>query len=99
MMLITLNVLACCLIFLWSCWAVVGNMVNDGVLGKAIWSGAALAALSVILGNVTGYSAPNPPDTTLHLFIAALGMRHMFLKHVWPKIMHCWRCKNWEPKE
>jgi hypothetical protein len=82
----TVNVIACAILLIWACWACLNPNVNDGVLGKFIFGCVALAALSVILGNTTQGIKPSGPGTTLHCAIAALGLRHVFLKHCWPQV-------------
>lgn len=88
------NVIACAIILAWAVWCCLNPRVHDGIVGKFIFAVIALAALSVILGNTTAGIAPSITGTTLHLAIAALGIRHAFIVHFWPRIKRSIQCSS-----
>jgi len=90
--LISVNVLACMVIFAWASWCILHPNVRDGICGKVIFACIAFSALSVILGNLVGGTSPNAPGVSLHVCIAALGARHIIIKTLWPKVVNRIRC-------
>lgn len=75
-----INDCAFLIIFVWACWCIFSNRVNDGIFGKIMFSMTALAALSSALNHTAG-------TTTLHVCFAAIGLRHIAIKTVWPKVL------------
>lgn len=73
------NTLACALIFVWATWCVLHPKINDGVVGKVLFSGMAFSAMAVV------FNGGSTSGTSMHIFIAALGVRHMAVKH-WPQV-------------
>jgi hypothetical protein len=87
MAVLIINCVACAVICAWATWCVLSPKINDGVFGKFLFATVALAALSVVLGPGYGYSKPQAPGVTLHVCIAALGLRQIFIKTIWPAIV------------
>lgn len=72
-----LNVMACWFIVAWAAFCILMPVVNDGIVGKILFTCTLLAALGVISGSSPVY---------LHLGVAAIGVRHIFLKTLWQAI-------------
>jgi hypothetical protein len=87
MTILAVNTVACSIICIWATWCIFSPVVQDGVFGKALFATIAIAALSVVLGPGYGYDKPQAPGVTLHVCIAALGLRHIVMKHLWPLLM------------
>lgn len=87
------NMLACTAIFAWATWCTLDCRVKDGVLGKIMFSAAALAALGVLMGPQTGYHGPRAAEVTLNVAMAALGARHITMKYLWPRLVRFMRCR------
>jgi hypothetical protein len=90
MMILAVNTVACSIICAWATWCIFSPEVRDGVFGKALFATIAIAALSVVLGPGYGYDKPQTPGVTLHVCIAALGVRHAVMKHLWPLFVAKW---------
>jgi len=90
-MTLTLNMIAAAVIMAWAMWCAFSPRVNDGLLGKLLFALAALAAFGVLVGPAYGYAEPHPAEVTLKGCIAALGVRHWWLKTVWPAVVRRWR--------
>jgi len=86
------NFMACVAIFAWATWCALDSRVKDGVLGKIMFSVAAIAALGVLMGPQSGYHGPRAAEVTLNVAIAALGARHVTMKYVWPRLVRAMRC-------
>lgn len=87
------NIMACMAIFAWATWCAMDHRVKDGVLGKIMFSAAALAALGVLMGPQTGYHGPRTAEVTLNVAMAALGARHVTMKYLWPRVVRFMRCR------
>ncbi|WP_441228002.1 hypothetical protein AB7813_08325 [Tardiphaga sp. 20_F10_N6_6] len=88
----TWNVLACCAIFAWATFCALHPKVRDGIVGKVIFSLAAMSALSVLLGTVHGQDTLQS-EITLNVSVGLVGLRHIVMKTVWPKLANAVRCK------
>lgn len=86
------NMAACAVIFVWSTWCVFSRRVHDGILGKVLFAIASLAALGVLLGPQYGYDRPHTAEVTLNAAIALLGLRHLAMKYLWPRLCRAIRC-------
>lgn len=78
-----MNFIAYVIIFAWSVWAILHPQVKDGIVGKFIFSCIAFSAMSAAFGSTS---------EMLHVSLAALGMRHMCIKHLWPRALSKFRC-------
>lgn len=75
-----INLLAVTLIVVWAFWCLLSPRVSDGFIGKILYLLLGLAALGVL-------SNPNrETETVLNCTFAALGVRHAWMKLVFPKI-------------
>lgn len=81
------NYIAACIIFFWATWCVLSPSVNDGVIGKVIYAAIAFSALSIATAPLPEISTHAGKVTMLHLSIAALALRHIFLKLVWSHVV------------
>lgn len=89
-----LNMAACAVIFVWATWCALSPRVRDGVLGKVMFAMCAMAALAVILGPQGGYDGPRSAEVTLNASVALLGLRHVAMKFLWPRLCRAIRCKT-----
>lgn len=76
----SVNLLAVSVIVLWAFWCLVSRRVSDGILGKVLYLMLVLAALGVL--SRPGMSA----QTVLNCTVAAIGVRHFWMKTFWPRI-------------
>jgi hypothetical protein len=79
------NQLAACVIFAWAVFCIFSVAVNDGVIGKIIYSAVALSAFGIATGP-HDLAQIARTETILHCAIAAVGARHLFMKLFWSKI-------------
>lgn len=87
------NMAACAVIFVWATWCALSRRVRDGILGKIMFSLAALAALGVMLGPQDGYGGARSAEVALNIAVALLGLRHVTMKFIWPRLVRAARCK------
>lgn len=88
MTIISINVFAALVIFLWATWCVVSAEVHDGIVGKLLYAGSAIAAFAILANNATGHQPPGN-EVALNCCMAGLALRHFFLRTYWPRI----RCR------
>ena len=88
-----INSIACGLIALWAFWCVVSGRVRDGILGKLIYSVIAISGFVVMTRNQNIFLAPTTAGTTLLVFLALAGMRHIFMVMYWPRVK-VWLCRT-----
>ena len=86
-----INYIASCIIFFWATWCVLSPSVNDGVIGKIIYAAIAFSALSIATAPLPEISTTAGKVTMLHLSIAALALRHIFLKLAWPHVVRWYK--------
>lgn len=87
------NIAATAVIFVWSTWCVLSPSVNDGIIGKLIFSLAALSALGVMCGHIGEQSEGHRTSAALlNLSMALMGVRHVTMKYLWPRIVRAMRC-------
>lgn len=77
-MILTVNEVAVSIIVLWAFWCLLSRRVSDGIVGKVLYLLLMLAALG-ILSN-PGQST----ETSLNVALAAIGIRHFWMKTYWP---------------
>lgn len=77
---ITVNVVAVWVIVLWAFWCILYRRVSDGIVGKVIYLLLILAALQVL------HSPDQASETALNCTVAAMGVRHFWMKTVFPHI-------------
>lgn len=77
---ITVNLLAVCIIVLHGFWCLLSRRVSDGVVGKVLYLLLILAALGVLSN--PGQQA----ETALNATVALIGVRHFWMKTFWPRI-------------
>lgn len=87
-----LNLMACAVIFAWAVWAVLNKNVRDGIVGKVIFCCIAFSAMSVMFSDAAVLDLNGKPATALHLSIAALGLRHVCIKHFWAYAIRKYIC-------
>lgn len=76
----TINAVAITIIVLWAFWCLLSPRVSDGIVGKVLYLLLMLAALG-ILSNPGQCS-----ETNLNVVIAAIGIRHFWMKTYWPQV-------------
>jgi hypothetical protein len=77
---ITLNLIAVCIIVLHGFWCLLSRRVSDGIVGKLLYLLLILAALGVLSN--PGQSS----EAALNCTFAAIGVRHFWMKTFWPRI-------------
>jgi hypothetical protein len=85
--LLTLHQLAAAGIFLWATFCVLSPLVRDGVIGCLLFSMLSLAAFSVVLSPVLPTAHALRATVIMDLFVAAVGIRHVWMKLLWPYIV------------
>lgn len=88
MTIISINVFAALVIFLWGTWCVVYSGVHDGIVGKLLYAASAIAGFAIVANASTG-SQPPGNEVFLNCCMAGLAVRHFFLRTYWPRI----RCR------
>lgn len=78
---ITLNLALVAIIGLHAFWCLLSKRVSDGIVGKVLYLLLVLAALGV-LSNPVALSE----QTVLNGTIAAIAVRHFWMKTFWPRI-------------
>jgi len=73
---------ACAIVFTWSSYCVLSPRVHDGLIGKLLFSTAAVAAAAQLMGAV------NDTAAVLAWALALLGVRHCFLKLIGRRTHH-----------
>ncbi|HSH72328.1 MAG TPA: hypothetical protein VK974_04645 [Methylophilaceae bacterium] len=75
-------------IFLWAMFCVFAKRVNDGIVGKIMFSMLGFAAFAVVLapGNARAL-------VIMVMFVAFVGIRHMWMKCFWLHIKLA--CERW----
>lgn len=75
-------------IFLWAFFCVLAKRVDDGIVGKLMFSMLGFAALAVVV-------SPNNARALaiLLMFVACVGVRHMWMKCIWGHIKAA--CQRW----
>ncbi|MCT8955107.1 hypothetical protein MN546_21960 [Pseudomonas lundensis] len=87
-----INSIASGLIALWAFWCVVSGKVRDGILGKLIYSVIAISGFVVMARNQNIFLAPTTAGTTLLVFLALAGLRHIFMVMYWQRVK-AWLCR------
>lgn len=77
---ITVNVVAVWVIVLWAFWCILYRRVSDGIVGKVLYLLLMLAAFGVLSNPGQG------SETALNCTVAAIGVRHVWMKTVFPHI-------------
>lgn len=88
-----INSIASGLIALWAFWCVVSGKVRDGILGKLIYSVIAISGFVVMARNQNIFLAPTTAGTTLLVFLALAGLRHIFMVMYWQQVK-AWLCRS-----
>ena len=84
------NVLSCGVIVAWAIWAViVPGIMRDGPLGKILATCLALNAFVELLYGLEGRTN-TIAEFDLNFFVAALLVRHWFLRTWWDRIRARW---------
>lgn len=81
-----INMLALCVICAWSTWCVLSPSVRDGIIGKVMFSSLSISSVSVVLGG------DSLAYTMMNASIAAIGVRHVFMRHAWKHVVKYFRC-------
>lgn len=76
----TVNTVAITIIVLWAFWCLLSPRVSDGIIGKVLYLLMMLAALAVLSNPEQGR------ETNLNMVIAAIGIRHFWMKTYWPGV-------------
>jgi CBS domain containing-hemolysin-like protein len=84
--LLTLHQLAAAGIFLWATFCVLSPLVRDGVIGCLLFSMLSLAAFAVVFSPVLPTAHALRATVIMDLFVAAVGIRHVWMKLIWPYI-------------
>ena len=87
-----INSIASGLIALWAFWCVVSGKVRDGILRKLIYSVIAISGFVVMARNQNIFLAPTTAGTTLLVFLALAGLRHIFMVMYWQRVK-AWLCR------
>lgn len=85
MLAILFNNLAATVIMLWALWCIFCPAVNDGIIGKIIFSFTALAAFALMVA--PGGCDPRASEA-LNWSFALLGLRQVAIRYVMPKLRH-----------
>jgi hypothetical protein len=88
-----INSIACGLIALWAAWCVLSGKVRDGILGKLIYSVIAISGFVAMARNQNIFLAPTTAGTTLLVFLALAGARHVFMVTYWQRVK-AWLCQT-----
>ena len=89
-----LNLAALLMICVWATWCALCPRIRDGIIGKVIFATVALSALAIVLGS-NGPAA----TMTLNISMAAVGMRHMWMRYFWKRIVRRYRCATCPEKD
>lgn len=78
---VTINLAMVAVIGLHAFWCLLSRRVSDGIVGKVLYLLLVLAVLGV-------WSNPESltEQTALHASIAAIAVRHFWMKTFWPRI-------------
>lgn len=78
---VNIGMLAVCVIGIHAFWCLLSRRVSDGIVGKVLYLFLVLAVLGEL-------SRPNSQvaDAVLYCTIAAIGVRHWWMKTFWPRI-------------
>jgi hypothetical protein len=68
----------CAVVFAWATYCVLSPKVHDGIVGKLLFSAAAIAAASNLVAQ--HLSHPGPADTVLAGALTLLGIRQFVLE-------------------
>ena len=90
---LSLNLAACTIIFAWATWCALSRKVNDGILGKIIFAVLSISSLGMLLGPNGWYGGRQSAETTMHMAMAALCLRHLAMKFIWPRLVRAIRCQ------
>ncbi|AFR03798.1 hypothetical protein PEC301653_18650 [Pectobacterium carotovorum subsp. carotovorum] len=66
-------------ILLWAGWCVFSDHVNDGVIGKLMYSVLSISCMGALIG---GGGSDRQADSIILLCIAMIGIRHFVLKQI-----------------
>lgn len=80
------NLAAVVVICAWSTWCVLSPFVKDGIIGKFIFSCLSISSLAVVLGG------DSLAFTMMNCSIAAVGVRHLWMRHAWKHVVKYFRC-------
>lgn len=76
----TLPLVSIYVISVWAFWCLLSRRVSDGIIGKVLYMLLVLAALGLL-------SHPGETSqTALNATFAMIGVRHFWMKTVWPHI-------------
>lgn len=81
-----INTLACVVISIWATWCAFSTRVKHGLFGKSMYAIVSIASLCMVLAPSWNVVAIHSAEVTLHVAIAALGVRHVFMKYFWEKL-------------
>lgn len=82
---LVLNTIAADLIFVWAAWCVLSKKVNDGIVGKVIFSALSIAAFAVFSSGIQG-KFNQPAEVAMNVSVAGLAIRHFWMRHYWADI-------------
>lgn len=83
---IYLNCVAAGIICLWAVWCVINPLVDDGLVGKIIFTGLAISAFANFIEPLTAYSVQREAEISMHFFFALSCIRHFILTMIWPGV-------------
>lgn len=74
------NEIAVSIIVLWAFWCLLSPRVSDGIIGKVLYLLLLLSAIGILSG------PGQESETKLNMAIAAIGVRHFWMKTAWPHV-------------
>ena len=81
------------LICFWAFFCVFYPRVNDGILGKVLFGLLGFSAIAVIVSENVNYFDMTHAMIVMNVFVAAVGVRHMWMKCFWDHIKAA--CARW----
>jgi hypothetical protein len=84
--LLSLHQLAAAGICLWAWFCVFSPLVKDGVIGCVLFGMLGLASFCVVWSPVLPTSHALRATVIMDLFVAAVGIRHAWMKVIWPYV-------------
>lgn len=97
---LSIGMLAVCVIAIHGLWCLLSPRVSDGVVGKVLY-------LILVLSAFGELSRPDSPvaDAALYCSLASIGVRHWWMKTFWPRVrdrlvdrIRCASCPEKRPR-
>lgn len=89
-----LSAVAAVVTLLWAIWCVLSCRVQDGILGKLIFSCIAMSSLALLFAHSQPPGAQLTASLTLNLCFAAYSIRHAFMRCAWVVVLRRLICRD-----